>query len=275
MIATIKGLPLKDLEVTCILCCLGLDDEGRVDFEAEYLNKELSKAATFTGSQDRCACCGHALKYACEVVHVPTKAGYYVGRDCAAKIEALHRFAGTLEHLSVALAERVACAHREAEYRKKYPDAVPALEWALTPNSHKIVKDLRDKIRRWGSISDSQRDLLIKIHAQNIEHRAKATGTCPTGRVEIRGKVISVRDKPDQNEHGRTIHHWKMLVDLGNGVRLYGTCPALIAPRDYSPHNDPIATPGSTVRFCAEVKPKENDPLFGFFSRPTKPAILT
>jgi hypothetical protein len=64
-----------------------------------------------------------------------------------------------------------------------------------------------------------------------------------------------------------------MTLELCDGVRVYGTCPSALTPAA-GRSLDQLAAVGATVRLSATVKPSGRDPLFGYFSRPTKPALV-
>ncbi len=270
-----KSLPLSELEVVAMIYAADRDDEGRTIFEMEFLNEELRTASAFEDFSERCDCCGQRLKYACEVVHVSTKVGYYVGRSCASKIESLRYSMNGIEGISLALAERAACSKREKAFRLLRPDACMALDWAATDMATHIASDMLGKLRRWGSLSDAQVSFLCKMHTEHLNKLAiAATGVkCPTGRVTLRGKIVSLKDRPEPARYGGTIHHWKMVLDLGNGVRVWGTCPEVLTPTSFA--STQCATVGDTVEITATVKPSDKDPLFGYFSRPTKSALVS
>jgi hypothetical protein len=75
------------------------------------------------------------------------------------------------------------------------------------------------------------------------------------GRQKLVGTVKSTKTVPGYMG-GIT---YKMLVELENGNRVYGTIPGSIS-----------GDVGNTVEFMAKVTPSEDDTHFGFFSRPTK-----
>lgn len=279
----LKALPLSELVVVAVLIRAGDDDEGRPDFEYDVLNEKLHRAASFEPLTERlrCECCGQPLKYACEVVHVPTLKGYYVGRACAHKFDALRRYVTSIEHASVGLAERVACNARETAFREtQSADVAAALDWATTESASRFARDLRAKLRRFGALSPAQLGALLKGHE---EHKTKlaiaATGVrCPEGLVELTGKVVSLKDTPVGDDRFASVveHNWKMVLDLGNSVRVWGTCPEAVSPTAYIPAgaSDPRLRVGMTVRLKATVTPAMNDPLFGYFSRPAKLSVV-
>jgi hypothetical protein len=193
---TMKNLPLSELSVVSVLYCAGLDEDGRVEFDEDVLDKNLLDASQFDPFTKKCDCCGQQLKYACRVVHVPTRAGYYVGRSCASKIEALQRFAGRIDGASVALAERAACNARETAFRATATAGVlQALDWVKSGQASKLAEEFLAKLRRWGNLSQAQVACLERMHKQHQEKAAiAATGVrCPAGRVELTGRVTSLK----------------------------------------------------------------------------------
>lgn len=268
-----KSLPLADLEVVCIVVCIGEemnDETGNMSriMEDEVLNPELMNRATFGEFDNKCDCCGQRLKYNCLVVHVPTLTGYNVGRSCAAKIECLKRAGHAIENASLAVAERAKCNRHEAQFIETHCDeTVAAYIWAKTEREGSIARDMVEKLRRWGSLSAAQTSFLCSLHAK---HQAKlalaAAGVkCPVGKVAVAGTILSLKERPGYARG--TVEH-KIVVDLGNGTKVWGSLPTY-AGDVYLPE---VAKVGDRIAFSATVKASDNDPLFGFFKRPTKTA---
>lgn len=263
----LKSLPVLDLFVVGVLYEIGPADDGGREFDYEALMPELRSAASFGDEKGRCDCCGQRLKYACEVVHKPSLQGYYVGRSCAGKIEGLRRSSHVIEQTSVALAERAACNGREKAFRLLHPEACAALDWAKTPVAPAIARDMLAKLRRYGSLSSNQIAVIERIRTADSERRARATGTAQSlagDRRSLSGTVVSLKNEPEPDGRGEASDRWKMIVDCGGGVRIMGTCPQALL--------DVAVAIGDSVRFSAVVQPSSRDPLFGFFSRPTKAA---
>jgi hypothetical protein len=79
-------------------------------------------------------------------------------------------------------------------------------------------------------------------------------------RMVVSGEVVSLRNRMTFN--GDSL---KMVVRSDEGWKTWGTVPSAIRSK---------VAEGDIVRFTATVKPSDNDPKFGFFSRPTKATIL-
>lgn len=83
---------------------------------------------------------------------------------------------------------------------------------------------------------------------------------CPTGRVEIRGKVLKCELRP--TKFGMAL---KMAVRDERGFTVWVTCPSAISEADR----------GDRVEFTATIQPSNDDPMFGFGKRPTKAKLLS
>lgn len=114
--------------------------------------------------------------------------------------------------------------------------------------------DLASKLYRFGSLSDAQIAAVQKglDRAKAEAEQKAAAGPLAEGRYEIEGEVVSV--KWVDSQYGSTR---KILVKLDCGNKVFGTSPrALDAGR------------GDRVTFTATVERSNDDPHFGFFSRP-------
>lgn len=262
--ASIKTLPVAELALVAVIYQSGEYEDGesgqlRVEYEYDILNEEAFGRAVIPKDTIRCDCCGHALKYACIVEHTPSKRLYYVGRQCVRTIEGLRRFGRAIEELSVALAERAACNAREVVVLAQASDDFrAAYVWAGTASeAPSLVRDIRAKVRQYGSPSDAQKDLLVKVWREDTARRAAATGTAPEGRQTVSGTILSVKAVPSDFNEGEYIR--KVLIDLGNGAKVYGNAPG---------HASPVK--GEQISFTAMFERSKNDILFGFWKRPTK-----
>jgi hypothetical protein len=262
-----KALPLGELKVIAVAQILGFNpdvgENGMLEVEMEVMDgcEELWKKFQEIKFQAavRCDCCGHALKHACAVTHLPTGQGYWVGRECAYKVTNLQRYLGLLQMKSVALAERLACDQREGEFLAKHADAAPLIARAKA-SGLRLVKDMVEKLRRYGELSAKQLEFMAKAMDQDEQRRASATGTAPTGRQTLRGTILSAKEEPNRfaGRYGpETVT--KLCVDLGNGVRVYGNKPDAAE-----------VGKGDQIEFTATFEPSQKDPLFGFWKRPSK-----
>lgn len=123
----------------------------------------------------------------------------------------------------------------------------------LCDESPAFVRDILDKARRWGSISEAQANAVRKALAPKPAKEEQALlAPLPVGRVKITGKILRV--KTQDSPWGTQT---KILVQNENGWKVYGTFPAGLE-----------AGEGDEVSFTATVEAKPGEAGFGFFSRP-------
>lgn len=141
-------------------------------------------------------------------------------------------------------------------------DAFAVADAHSRARSASIVTDIRAKLLHYGSISDAQRALVLKIAAQltaNAQREADAPAV-QAGAQTIVGIVISVKEH--ENSFGTRL---VMTVQDDAGRRFWGTVPRALV-QDVKPE--------TRVSFAANVKPSDDSPAFGFFQRPTKAQIV-
>lgn len=222
------------------------------------------------GSSSQCGHCGTAIRYGALMVRDDVKEFIFVGEQCLD-----NRFMSLTKDQFHAL-RRQAKLNSE---RVKKADLVaqvlannPGLEQALTTDHH-IVDDIAYRLRNTGSISAKQIALVFKIQKQEAERaerrreqEAKAAALLaagvqvPEGRVTVTGTVLS--KKGQDTAYGFVV---KMLVESDEGWKVWGTVPRSI--------EDDVER-GVTVTFTATITRSDDDPVFGFFKRPTNPAVL-
>jgi len=258
-IMSIKSLPASDLRLVFIAVAENFGDQDEAIIEVEHVIHDPVAYARYEATPHtlsrKCSCCGSRLKYVSVVEHAPTGEFFQVGKDCARGIACLSRSVSAIEGASVALAQRLECSRREAAFRAQNPGACEALDWAAT-GINKKAADLRQKLRKFGALSEKQTEFLVKLHASDKAAREAATGSAVSGRQEITGTVVSV--KQVWSDYTRE-YKSKALVVQDNGVKLYGNIPDSIS--------DAASLAGQKVTFTANVEPSDKDPLFGFFSR--------
>ena len=251
------------------------DGDPLVEVSVEY---EVYDEADFAAFKDawpkhcRCAACGHLLKYACLVKYLPDNSLQLIGRDCfcsIAKLQASH-----FADVSVALAKK--CVRNE-NYTKVLIEHGDVLAWCeedAERNPNGKGASAIESAKKFGSWTEPQAAFFTKLAAQDRERRANATATVVAGKQTIRGTVLSLKPYTFEKAGWRctyNIRGWKLLVDAGGGVKLYGNllakwtvAGALIDERN---PNEPTIKAGDVVEFSASVEAGK-DPLFGFFKRP-------
>lgn len=248
-----------------------------------------------------CSICGHSLKYNCVVQHTATGKFYDIGRDCCQNLQVLQSSLGWLDSKQANAAKRVAAGKkadkarragdvRESEFAVAKPEIAAAFVYAKSfannhPLWHKVswpittLRDLRLKVRHYGTLSEKQEAFALSLHKQvvdtlvasageaEIREKAIAAGVrAPEGRLTVSGVIKSI--KWVDSDFGGA---FKTLVELDNGTRVYGTLPA----DQHESHNNVNgewvankAEVGDKVDITATFEISQKDTLFGFFKRP-------
>lgn len=252
---------------------------------AATVNRLVEQGYRFTGvyGAGQCDHCGHApLRYAALLSHRASMGLIYVGETCLD-----NRFLSLTKGEFQAL-RKAAALNRDRLARKDrlatLLDEHPVLAWASYADNIAEADGWADKTRAWWECntladiwwkiakyaepSDKQVAFVERLVGRLTEKQTGldqreaesaallASGaTVPIGRQEVSGTVKSL--KFVDNAYGGSL---KMLVALDNGTRVYGTVPNSIC----DVHD------GDRVTFTATFKASDRDPLFGFYSRPTK-----
>lgn len=248
--------------------------------ERQYFREHMARTGGKFANHEHggsCHVCGATAFYVAKFHHPKTNSYIVTGEDCAEKM-----------HMGDARAFRVfrdrVHADHEANAGKRKAEKVlreAGLEaaWAVyMTNStdragfkyeEKTISDIVSKLVRYGSVSERQlafvRVLLDKILARKeieAKRAAEAEAAAPVpvvnGRMVIVGKVLSTKV-----QEGRFGSQLKMLVQADSGFKVWGTVPSSLTVER-----------GDRVQFEAAVTPSNDDPKFGFFSRPSKAVTL-
>jgi hypothetical protein len=222
-----------------------------------------------------CHICGASANTMVVFHHMLTNTYVEVGATCAHKLEfsgndLFNRFREELKQA----ADRKA-GKAKAEWL--LAEAGLSRAWELSrhdfgDNPMPAVWTLRDvvgSVVKYGNLSEKQAAFLktlvdqIDNHDAELARRAAEHALaepCPVtdARITIAGTVLST--KWQETFNGDVL---KMLVQTDAGWKVWGTVPAAI---------DSVKR-GARVSFSAALTISEDDPKFGFFSRPTKAVI--
>jgi hypothetical protein len=224
-------------------------------------------AATTKWKIAKCDHCGAKYAYGCVYMHKPTATAICVGHVCA-KETLSYPTRAALDF--VRLKKQVATTKEELKIKAKVDAFLatrPELAAAFNECTHHIVQDIKGKLWRWGSISDAQADVCVKINndskARTIAEAKRLETAVPVvdGVAVVTGEVLSIKEV--EGEFGTQL---KMLILTPTGSKLYGTVPASIVHE---------VKRGCTVNFKATVNGSKNDKFFGFFSRPRNASIVS
>lgn len=248
-----------------------------------------------------CHICGSVNAIYTATFYHPKSNGYIrTGLDCADKLEcegveafrrnvkdALEAGKGkrkakaVLEKLGIAaawsvytadVAKRAAYAEACSDWRDAGEVEADAPKWVDPSRDETTVIDIVERLIKWGDISDKAANYL-KVLVDRIERApqiaaeraAEAASALPVpvveGRTMVRGTVLTIRKPREDDFYPVT----KMLVQHADGWKVWGAVPAAIKA---------FVAKGDAIEFNAAVKVSDNDPKFGFFSRPAKAKVI-
>jgi hypothetical protein len=239
----------------------GLDgDLVEEGFGLEEVGEALSGAESAVfGDTSRCGSCG--ARFGSGALWQHTSGEFvFTGRDCADRMNLLADWS------KVELAAKVAADRRKLALarQQKAADiaacfaANPGLEDALSlASTHRIGRDLADKLRQWGSLSPAQVALALKIADEVRTTPVEVHVPAPIGRYLITGKVVSLKGHDS---------HWgfqmkatlKMTTDKGSWLAW------MTVPSGAEWNRGDVVTVNVTLS-------AGNEPHFAFGSRPKIP----
>lgn len=242
------------------------------------VEKAKSEGKVFAAHQrgpSNCGHCGAHMRYAALMVHENGEM-IWVGEICLG-----NTFEGTRSEFR---AMRAATAAQRKVSREigivnrriqQAVDMEPILaiwqdheDWARVARQYPaFVSDILSRAS-YRDFSEAQIRAAARAISQSNERKAKTAqdleegkiDPCPSGRQLIEGTIILIKE---QDSFDGTI--LKMLVQTEKGWKVWGTIPSAIRYH---------VEKGMKVSFSANITPSENDPVFGFASRPTKAKIL-
>lgn len=139
---------------------------------------------------------------------------------------------------------------RYTQFREDHKQLDEVLDWASTATG--AAKDIFDKLRRYGSISDAQINYVQKLYNAEQNKSTNPKNPCPTGEHIVEGVVLSIKDT-----YTRFGEVTKMLVESCEGYKVFGTIPKHLE-----------VSVGSTVKIKAILTPSDTDQFFGFYTYP-------
>ena len=255
------------------------DEEARNAWDA--LNEHGWADGNYA-AKSTCDHCGAAFSYGAVYRHTSGDV-ICVGHTCSA--EAFGHDDRRSYELSRLKAR--AAAFRKSQKAKgaaeKFLTEHPGLREALDCDHH-ISADLLRQLLRKGTLSEKQVALALRLPEQQKQREAAqaardeklATATkWEEGRQEITGKVISRRE--EEAYGGGSC--WKMLVELEDGRRCWGTIPANLTTTqetdaDGFVHYFAFDVTGSKISFNGTIQLSKKDPYFAFFKRPASAVVL-
>ena len=252
------------------------DWQGLIGERAAFRAHMAQTGGTFSNHEHggTCAVCGATAMSVAKFWHAKTNKYIVTGEDCAAKMHMGDPVAFRSFQKKVAAGREAVAGKRKAEaflIGRNMPAAWAVHLGAAEGREEGIIQDIVGKLVQYGSISDAQVAFIAKLLAA-IDNRAAIAAQraaeaelakpVPTAaeRLRIAGKVITIREADPYAPFPRR----KLLLQHADGWKLWGNLPAGLDD----------AKIGDRVEFSAKITASDRDPKFGFFSRPTKPAIV-
>ena len=171
-------------------------------------------------------------------------------------------------------AERKAYEDRNADANIKLNrDAYPRMgELIDYKGDVEFVKDIASKIRLH-PLSEAQVEAALKAIDRELKDAYERDNAEPIveGRYEIEGEILTV--KHYEGQFGTVT---KILVKKDDGGKVFGSVPSKLYDLVAEVATDEDrGLKGRRVAFTAAITPSDDDPLFGFYKRPTKPRLVT
>jgi len=246
----------------------------------EEYEEALEQFEVFNGNHARkgtCDHCGAAFNHGVLFYHLPSTELVHVGHICAANTVGLPDKAAKARKDAERKAEFYKEQHERHEQGKAWRDENGDLvEWLenLPDGAHGFLVDMRLNVERYGSLTRNQTtatrnwkqrdEQKAERKAEEDKRRAERFGenipALEAGRYTMAGTILNVKW-----QHGDFGTQLKMLVELENGNKVWGTCPSNIVGF-FTDEVDSLK--GKKIVFTATVKPKADDEHFGYFSRP-------
>jgi hypothetical protein len=201
-------------------------------------------------------------------LHEPTNQFVSIGHICADTTIGLDSKASVAR-------KRAEKAQAEGNERRKRLEAAQAFitHYELTEHpislaealetDHYIVRDIKSKLLKWGSVSEKQVALVFKIAADAAKPKPEEPTwvQAPEGKRFVTGTVLTV--KGQESDFGWVVKMLVLCDAEGGSFKLWVTCPSSLH-----------AERGDRVRFSCTIERSRDDESFAFGKRPTKAEVL-
>lgn len=233
---------------------------------AEFTESELMGEFHSTERIERCGCCNHRIKRGSFFYNKPTDAVIFVGFDCAKNIMKYRFNVGGVKKQT--LAQRKLKIKMDA-IQKAFSEYA-GLEAALLDGEYnKIIRDIRERLFKWGNISPAQVGLVMKIAAQRAEY-VQVAKPLPVGKFEGELEVVSTKivriDEPSRYSPRGVLTHYNQSTLLKHPTDGWKIWVKNFGGKAAS-ESEFVAKAGDRVIFKANIEGSEKDPYFGFAKR--------
>lgn len=241
---------------------------GQDGYEQElaYWKADMERilGADWRAKSHHCVHCGNgSVRWITAVRHLPTNEVVVFGAVCTDRLGFANKVAFKLAQLQ-ARAEARKVKFTIYRKREQYLTDNPLIKQALAeidqPQHAKnfFAQDVLRKLDQYGTLSTRQAECVIESLRKDNEavvrraiEAAEPKGDAPSGRVEVTGTVLTVKEQESQ---------WgiafKMLLKLANNSKVWLTC------------TDSSIQRGDTVTVKATFEVSRDDKSFAFGKRP-------
>lgn len=210
---------------------------------------------------NHCTHCGSALSSGVIYLHEPSGEHIVMGNTCRHRLE----FEDADEIKAAHIANRLRLARLRMLMKRNWRWKIVGEFLIENEDKHTIVGDMLLKLNKNFSLSRRQIAFARKLvrdedkrAAVKAEREAQLANAADweEGRYEIEGKILSLKWR--DSDFGGS---WKMLIELEDGRRCWGSAPAMHVDDD----QDVV---GMTIKIVARFRVSQDDSKFAFYSRP-------
>lgn len=255
---------------------LGDNEFGLARSEMDIFNAHRLRTGGYMApryNSGDCHVCGARCIYRVVWYHLPTNTYITTGYDCADKIGTADPTIFKRLKDEAARARRAKAGKEKAMFLLAENNLTEAWDIATSNECEKNkygvqVRDMVTVLIRFGDLTEKQWEYLPKAieafntYDQKRQEEAENAEPIPNPgtRMTIKGEVLCV--KQVESMYGYVS---KILVRADEGWKVWGTVPTSIKGE---------CERGAFIQFDAKVEVKEEDPKFGFFSRPTRGKVI-
>ena len=246
-------------------------------YDMEEYDAALHLYPVFEGNHVRkgtCDHCGAAFAHGALFLHIPTQELIHVGHICASNTVGLPDKAAAARKKAEKYAAKQKAHRKQMEKTQGWRDEnAVLLEWMESQeNPHGFIISLLSTVHKWGDLSQAQTRAAYKwmegaakreAMALEAAERLSNAPAVREGRRQLAGTILSTKWQYNDYYNTETL---KMLVELPDGNRLWGTMPKSLRAVN--------AEKGTEIKFVATVEKSDKDEHFGFFSKPTNAEVI-
>lgn len=246
-------------------------DEYRQELDDWTAHMTRTLGPDFRAKSGRCIHCGNGnVRWITAVRYAPTGEVVVFGSDCTDRLGFANAHAFKLAQLKAradARQVRFAIWHKREKFLVSNPDIAIALKDIALPihARNSFAADVLRKLDQYGELTSKQTAAVLAsmerdrtFAARKAAEQSEVKGAAPSGRVEVTGEVLTVKQQESAYGYGgETV--WKLLIKLTNNSKVWVTRPS----------GGSDIERGDTVTVKATWTVSDTDQAFAFGKRPT------